>query len=271
VRQVGKLPFDLARHYVDEVLLSSTDEICAAIKDIFDDTRTVTEPAGALALAGLKQYIARERCKGRHLVTIASGANMNFNRLGYITERSEIGKQEEALMAVTIPERPGSFRQFCHAIGPHVITEFNYRYADDTTAQVFVGLRLTGGFAEKELLLAKLRNKGYPVVDLTDNEMAKTHIRHLVGGHAKGIVHERLYRFEFPERPGALLLFLTGMGQRWNISLFHYRNHGAAYGRVLIGIQVSDEQLVDLQEFLDKLGYSYWEESNNLAYRLFLN
>jgi threonine dehydratase len=271
VRQVGKLPFDLARHYVDEVLLSSTDEICAAIKDIFDDTRTVTEPAGALALAGLKQYIARERCNGRHLVTIASGANMNFDRLGYITERSEIGKQEEALMAVTIPEHPGSFRQFCHAIGPHVITEFNYRYADDTTAQVFVGLRLTGGFAEKELLLAKLRKKGYPVVDLTDNEMAKTHIRHLVGGHAKGIVNERLYRFEFPERPGALLLFLTGMGQRWNISLFHYRNHGAAYGRVLIGIQVSDEQLIDLQNFLDKLGYSYWEESDNLAYRLFLN
>jgi threonine dehydratase len=271
VRQIGNLPFEVAHNYVDEVLLASTDEICAAIKDIFDDTRTIAEPAGALALAGLKQYIARENCSGRHLVTIASGANMNFDRLGYVTERTEIGEQREALMAVTIPERSGSFRQFCHAIGQHVITEFNYRYADDEQAHVFAGLRLTDGFAEKNKLIAKLRDKGYQVVDLTDNEMAKSHIRHMVGGHTPCLLNERLYRFQFPERPGALLRFLTGMGQRWNISLFHYRNHGAAYGRVLVGIQVPETQLNEFQYFLDHLGYLYWEESDNPAYRLFLN
>jgi threonine dehydratase len=271
VRQIGNLPFEVAHNYVDEVLLASTDEICAAIKDIFDDTRTIAEPAGALALAGLKQYIARENCNGRHLVTIASGANMNFDRLGYVTERTEIGEQREALMAVTIPERSGSFRQFCHAIGQHVITEFNYRYADDEQAHVFAGLRLTDGFAEKNKLIAKLRDKGYQVVDLTDNEMAKSHIRHMVGGHTPCLLNERLYRFQFPERPGALLHFLTGMGQRWNISLFHYRNHGAAYGRVLIGIQVPAAQSNEFQYFLDHLGYLYWEESDNPAYRLFLN
>ncbi len=271
VRQVGKLPFEIARSYVDEVLLASTDEICAAIKDIFDDTRTITEPAGALALAGLKQYIARENCSGRHLVTIASGANMNFDRLGYVAERTEIGEQREALMAVTIPERSGSFRRFCHAIGQHVITEFNYRYADDEQAHLFLGLRLTDGFTQKEPLITKLRDKGYPVVDLTDNEMAKSHIRHMVGGHTPCLLDERLYRFEFPERPGALLHFLTCMGQRWNISLFHYRNHGAAYGRVLAGIQVPDVHKNEFQSFLDNLGYPYWDEADNPAYQLFLN
>ena len=271
VRQIGKLPFEVARNYVDEVLLASTDEICAAIKDIFEETRTIAEPAGALALAGLKQYMKRENCSGRHLVTIASGANMNFDRLGYVTERTEIGEQREALMAVTIPERSGSFRQFCHAIGQHFITEFNYRYANDEQAHVFAGLRLTDGFAEKNKLIAKLRDKGYRVVDLTDNEMAKTHIRHMVGGHTPCLLNERIYRFEFPERPGALLHFLTSMGQRWNISLFHYRNHAAAYGRALVGIQVPEAQLNEFQHFLDHLGYLYWEESDNPAYRLFLN
>ena len=212
VRQVGELPFEVARHHVDEVLLVNTDEICAAIKDIFDDTRTITEPAGALALAGLKQYIARENCEGRHLVTIASGANMNFDRLGYVAERTEIGEQREALMAVTIPECSGSFRQFCHAIGQHTITEFNYRYANKKEAHVFVGLRLTEGFAEKDWLINKLRDKGYAVVDMTDNEMAKAHTRHMVGGHPPFLLNEHLYRFEFPERPGALLHFLTKMG-----------------------------------------------------------
>ncbi len=268
VQQVGQLPFEIARHYVDEVLLASTDEICAAIKEIFDETRSVMEPAGALALVGLKQYIAREKCHGRHLVTIASGANMNFDRLGYVVERSEIGEQREALMAVTIPEKPGSFRQFCHSIGQRVITEFNYRYTNDQHAHVFVGLRLTNGFVEKEQLIVKLQDKGYPIIDLTNNKMAKAHIRHMVGGHPPHLLNERLYRFQFPERPGALLHFLTSLGQRWNISLFHYRNHGAAYGRVLIGIQVPE--LEEFQIFLDKLGFLYWDETDNPAYQLFL-
>ncbi|KHD06236.1 threonine dehydratase [Candidatus Thiomargarita nelsonii] len=271
VRQVGKLPFEIARSHVDEVLLATTDEICAAIKDIFDETRTIMEPAGALGLAGLKQYIAREKCSGQHLVTITSGANMNFERLGYVAERTEIGERREALIAVTIPERPGSFRQFCHTIGQRVITEFNYRYAHDEQAHVFAGLRLSDAAAEKDKVIAKLREKAYSVVDLTDNEIAKAHIRHMVGGHTPHLLNERLYRFEFPERPGALLHFLTKMGQRWNISLFHYRNHGAAYGRVLVGIQVADAQLTEFQTFLDKLGYPYWDESENPAYRLFLN
>jgi threonine dehydratase len=271
VRQVGKLPFEIASSHVDEVLLATTDEICAAIKDIFDETRTIMEPAGALGLAGLKQYIAREKCSGRHLVTITSGANMNFERLGYVAERTEIGERREALIAVTMPERPGSFRQFCHAIGQRVITEFNYRYAHNEQAHVFAGLRLSDGFAEKDRVIAKLREKAYPVVDLTDNEIAKAHIRHMVGGHTPHLLIERLYRFEFPERPGALLHFLTNMGQRWNISLFHYRNHGAAYGRVLVGIQVPDTQLTEFQKFLDKLGYPYWDEADNPAYQLFLN
>jgi len=271
VRQIGKLPFDICREYVDEVILVSTDEICAAIKDIFDDTRTVTEPAGALALAGLKRYIAREKCEGKNLVTIASGANVNFDRLGYVTERTEIGERREALIAVTIPEAPGSFRTFCHTIGQRAITEFNYRYADSKNAHVFVGVRLNEGAAEKERLIEKLREKSYPVLDMTDNEMAKVHIRYMVGGHAQQMLHEKIYRFEFPERPGALLHFLTEMGSRWNISMFHYRNHGAAYGRVLVGIQVPDDEMPSFKAFLDKIAYPYWQELDNPAYRLFLS
>ncbi|MDM8564596.1 threonine ammonia-lyase, biosynthetic [Candidatus Halobeggiatoa sp. HSG11] len=271
VRQVGKLPFELAKLYVDEVLLASTDEICAAIRDIFDETRVVTEPAGALGLAGLKQYIAREKCSGCNLVTITSGANMNLDRLGYVVERAEIGEQREALIAVAIPEQPGSFRKFCHTIGQHFITEFSYRYDNNKEAHVFAGLRLSKGFEEKDKLVVKLRDKGYSVVDMTDNEMVKTHIRHLVGGHAPLLTDERLYRFEFPERPGALLHFLTNIGERWNISLFHYRNHGSAYGRVLIGIQVPDSQLDEFQDFLDNIGYQHWNENDNSAYHLFLS
>ncbi len=271
VRQIGALPFEIAKQTVDEVLLVSTDEICAAIKDIFEDTRTITEPAGALALAGLKQYVAREQCQNKHLVTIASGANMNFDRLGYVNERTEVGEQRETLLAVTIPERPGSFRQFCHTIGQRSITEFNYRYADREQAVVFAGIRLLAGLGEKQRLINKLIEKKYPVIDLSDNEMAKSHIRHMVGGRTANLQNERVYRFEFPERPGALLHFLTSMGQQWNISLFHYRNHGAAYGRVLVGIQVADTELVAFHAFLTRLGYTYWEESNNPAYQLFLN
>jgi len=272
VRQVGELPFQIARRYVDEVLTATTDEICAAVKDIFEDTRVITEPAGALALAGLKQYVKREQCIHRHLITIASGANMNFDRLQHIAERTEIGERREALMAVTIPERPGSFHDFCHALGPRTITEFNYRYSDPTHAEVFAGVRLGyDGDDERSKLIEKLREKDYAVIDLTDNEMAKLHIRHMVGGHSQCVVDEILFRFEFPERPGALLHFLTNLGGRWNISLFHYRNHASAYGRVLMGVQVPPDQHQAFNAFLQQLGYPYWEETSNLAYRLFLN
>jgi len=270
VKQIGEKTFEVLRDTVDEVLRVSTDEICAAIKDIFEDTRTVTEPAGAVGLAGLKKYIAREKCHAKTLITVASGANMNFDRLGYVAERTELSERRETLLAVTIPERAGSFRNFCHTIGQRAITEFNYRYADNNQAHVFAGIRLTGEEDEKETLIKRLSEHDYTVLDMTDNEVAKLHIRHMVGGHGQQVEDERLYRFEFPERPGALLHFLTQIGQRWNISLFHYRNHGAAYGRVLVGIQVPDAELTDLQQFFDQLGFSYWEEKNNPAYTLFL-
>ncbi len=271
VRQVGEEPFRIAQQCVDEVILVSTDEICAAIKDIFDDTRSIVEPAGALAVAGLKKYLARERLSGESLVAINSGANMNFDRLRHVAERAEIGEQREALIAVTIPERPGSFREFCEAIGHRSMTEFNYRYCDPRQAHVFAGVQMHDGPAEKEKLVAKLRAKGYPVLDMTDNEMAKMHIRYMVGGHSNNKVpDEILYRFEFPERPGALLHFLNRIGQRWNISLFHYRNHGAAYGRVLIGVQVPPAQREAFQGFLKEVGYRCYAEEDNPAYQLFL-
>ena len=270
VRQVGKEPFRIAQQCVDEVILVSTDEICAAIKDIYDDTRSIAEPAGALSVAGLKCYVARERLVNETLVAIDCGANVNFDRLRHIAERAELGEQREALLAVTIPERPGSFREFCHAIGQRSITEFNYRYADRQDAQVFVGVELRDGEADRRALLTQLQARQYPVIDLTDNEMAKLHVRYMVGGRAFGIQGELLYRFEFPERPGALLHFLTRMGQRWNITLFHYRNHGAAYGRVLVGLQVPDEDSVALQSFLQTIGYPFEEETTNPAYRRFL-
>ena len=270
VKQVGKETFRLARMCVDEVICVNTDEICAAIKDIFDDTRAIVEPAGALAVAGIKKYIEREAISGKTFVAINSGANMNFDRLRHVAERAELGEQKEALFAVTIPEKPGSFRTFCKTIGRHSITEFNYRYSDDKDAQVFAGIRLSDGMVERQALLDKLKGKGYPVLDMTDNEMAKMHVRHLVGGRISGLENERLYRFEFPERPGALLGFLTSIGKRWNISLFHYRNHGAAYGRVLVGLQIPLKERKKLASYLDELGYPYWEETDNPAYALFL-
>jgi len=270
VRQVGKEPFRIARRCVDEVILVSTDEICAAIKDIFDNTRSIAEPAGALGIAGLKKYVERESLSGSCLVAIDSGANINFDRLRHVSERAEVGERREALIAVTVPERPGSFLEFCRLLGKRSVTEFNYRYADSTIAHVFAGIELGQGEAEKDAIIRQLRDRKYEVVDMTDNEMAKLHVRYMVGGHAPGLENEILFRFEFPERPGALMQFLSGIGRRWNISLFHYRNHGAAYGRVLVGIQVAPSERPNLQSFLDGLGYDCWEETENPVYRLFL-
>jgi len=270
VRQAGKEPYRIARRHVDEVILVSTDEICAAIKDIFDECRSIVEPAGALAVAGIKKYVERTGITDAGLVAINSGANINFDRLRHVSERAEIGENREVLLAVTIPEEPGSFRRFCQALGRRGITEFNYRYADTRQAHVFAGVKLDDGEKERDAIIKRLRDEGYPVEDLTDSEIAKLHIRYMVGGHAVGLKDELIYRFQFPERPGALLEFLTSMGKRWNISLFHYRNHGADYGRVLVGIQVPADSRKDFQRFLDDLGYGCWEESDSRAYHLFL-
>lgn len=272
VGQIGKETFRVIRKTVDDVITASTDEICAAIKDIFDDTRSIAEPAGALALAGLKKYIEESGCEGKTLLAIDSGANTNFDRLRYISERTEIGEKREAILSVTIPEKPGSFKKFCAALGKRNITEFNYRFADDREAQIFVGVQIASEGNDREDLIEGLQQKGYAVSDFTDNEMAKLHIRHMVGGHAPASVeNEIIYRFEFPERPGALLNFLTRLGQRWNISLFHYRNHGAAYGRVLVGMQVEASERKALREFLDGLQYNFQEETKNPAYQQFLS
>ena len=271
VAQIGKETFNVLRQTIDGVITANTDEICAAIKDIFDDTRSIAEPAGALALAGLKKYVEATGVKGQTLIAIESGANTNFDRLRYISERTEIGEQREAIITVTIPERAGSFKAFCSAIGKRNITEFNYRFADNMAAQIFVGVQVAAGGADREDLLKDLSGKGYSVLDLTDNEMAKLHIRHMVGGHAPSIVDDEvLYRFEFPERPGALLNFLTQLGARWNISMFHYRNHGAAFGRVLVGMQVPRAERKAVKQFLQGLNYPWQEETDNPAYKLFL-
>jgi len=270
VRQIGVEPFRICRETVDEVITVDSDELCAAIMDIFEDTRSIAEPSGALAVAGVKKYLAQNPMQDQHMVVIDSGANINFDRLRHVAERAEIGERREVLFATKIDEQPGSFQKFCKTLGDRGITEFNYRYADDRQAQVFVGVRINGKDEERQQLFDLLDKGGYEWVDFTDNEMAKLHIRYMVGGHAPQVTDERLIRFEFPERPGALLRFLTRIGQRWNISLFHYRNHGAAYGRVLAGIQVPADYQQDFQTFLDTLGYSYWEETDNPAYPLFL-
>ncbi len=269
VRQVGKETFRIARELVDEVILVDTDAICAAIKDVFEDTRTILEPSGALSIAGIKAYVERENINHKTLIAIASGANMNFDRLRHISERAEIGEHREAVMSVTIPEKPGSFKKFCRLLGKKSITEFNYRYANPKEAHVFVGVSIRNR-NEAEELIAKLKQKGLPTEDMSNNEMAKLHIRHLVGGHANEVKNEILYRFEFPDRPGALMDFLNKMSHSWNITLFHYRNHGADYGRVLIGLQVPPEGKSDFKVFLDQLGYRYWDESKNPAYKLFM-
>ena len=271
VRRVGEEPFKLARQYVDEILLVTTDQICAAIQDIFQDTRSIAEPAGALAVAGIKKYVAREGCAERTLVAINGGANMNFDRLRYVAERADLGAQREALLAVEIPEVPGSFLRFCELLDKRSVTEFDYRYRESKTAQLFVGLALSQGKAERVAVIKMLSEAGFAVHDMTDNETAKLHVRYMVGGHAGDLQDERLYRFEFPERPGALLKFLQAIGPKWNISLFHYRNHGSDYGRVLAGIQVPPETLTDFLLHLNELQYAYSEETENPAYKIFLS
>ena len=269
VREVGELTFPIVQQTVDEIVRVSNDEICAAIKDVFDDTRTVMEPAGALAAAGLKAWVERERVRDQSLVAVLSGANINFDRLRFVAERAEVGEAREVLLAVTIPERPGAFREFCAAIGRRVVTEFNYRLSGRSQAHIFVGVA-TESRQDGVALAARLNASGYETVDLTDNEMAKLHVRHMVGGHAPEVRHERLCRFEFPERPGALIDFLDTLGGRWNISLFHYRNHGADFGRVLAGFEVEECDLPAFRAFLDALGYPHSPESDNPAYRFFL-
>jgi threonine dehydratase len=270
VRQVGRETLRLCRKLVDEIVLVSNDEICAAMKDVFEDCRSVLEPAGALSVAGLKRYAEARRWRNRQLIAIASGANVNFDRLRHVAERAEIGERREAVFAVTIPERPGALKRFCGLVGDHNITEFNYRYADPNRAHIFVGIQVRDSI-EIRRFAAALRHHGYATLDMTDNEMAKLHVRHLVGGRAPNAAHEILYRFEFPERPGALMNFLKKMGGRWNISLFHYRSHGADFGRVLVGMQVPSHDKKAFQHFLDSLGYEFAEETANPAYRLFLS
>ena len=270
VKRVGEETFTLCRAHVDEIVLVTTDEICSGIQDVFEDTRSIVEPAGALAVAGMKKYLAREGWRGRRVVAINSGANMNFDRLRHVAERADLGGEREALLAVVIPEQPGSFLRFCDLLGQRSVTEFNYRYAGAGSAQIFVGLALTQGRAEKDLVLRTLREGQYTVTDMTDDEMAKLHVRYMVGGHAGGLADEVLYRFEFPERPGALHRFLESIGTRWNISLFHYRNHGSDYGRVLAGIQVPAGERADFLQHLNELHYAFVEETRNPAYRMFL-
>ncbi|GGX93232.1 threonine ammonia-lyase, biosynthetic [Vogesella alkaliphila] len=269
VKLVGEETFRICRELLDEIMLVDTDAICAAIKDIFEDTRSITEPAGALAVAAVKTYIEREGCSGKTFVAINCGANMNFDRLRHVSERSELGERREAVIAVTIPEKPGSFKKFCSVVGNRNITEFNYRFADPSIAHVFVGVQISGK-EDVGRIVADLQSNELDGLDLTDNELAKLHIRHLVGGHAPQLKDERVFRFEFPERPGALMRFLEAMHTNWNISLFHYRNHGADYARVLVGIQVPSEDNAAFQQFLDSLGYPCVEETNNPAYKLFL-
>jgi threonine dehydratase len=269
VRQVGEETFRLCQQYVDEILLASTDDICAAIKDVFEDTRSILEPAGALAIAAAKAYVEREQIKGQTLIAVACGANMNFDRLRFVAERAEFGERREAIFAVTIPEARGSFRKFCECIGTRNLTEFNYRIAGETEAHIFVGIQIQNR-GDAIAIAANFEAHGFKTIDLTDDELAKLHLRHMVGGRSPLAHNELLYRFEFPERPGALTQFLGCMSPNWNISLFHYRNHGADYGRIVVGMQVPPEEMNEWHAFLQTLGYQYWDESQNPAYKLFL-
>lgn len=272
VKRIGEHTFGLIQRYCDEVITVSTDEICASIKDIFEQTRVIAEPAGALSLAGLQKYCATSEKKGQSLVAILSGANMNFHTLRYVSERCELGEKKEAILAVTIPEEKGSFKRFCQTIGNRAITEFNYRFTGESTANVFVGVRLSGSIEERQILLSELASANYQVNDFTDNELAKLHIRYMIGGkNQTKNTNERLFSFEFPEHPGALEKFLDAMGELFNITLFHYRNHGAAFGQVLAGFEVSSDKENEFFQHLDALGYLYQEVTDNPAYQAFLN
>jgi threonine dehydratase len=270
VRRVGEETFELAKRYVDQIVLVNTDQICSAIQDIFEDTRSIVEPSGALAVAGIKHYVAREKCRDQRFVAINSGSNMNFDRLRHIAERADLGAGREALFAVEIPEQPGSFLRFCEQLGQRSITEFNYRYQGTDKAHIFLGFELSQGREECQRIGTQLREAGYAVIDMSDNEVAKLHVRFMIGGRAAAIENELLYRFEFPERPGALLRFLQAIGTNWNISLFQYRNHGSDYGRVLAGIQVPRAERAEFLQHLNDLRFPYSEETNNPAYRMFL-
>jgi threonine dehydratase len=269
VRQVGEETFRLCQEYVDEIILVDTDDTCAAIKDVFEDTRSILEPAGALAIAGAKAYVEREQIQDRTLVAVACGANMNFDRLRFVAERAEFGERREAIFAVEIPEQPGSLRRFCECLGRRNLTEFSYRIADRQEAHIFVGLQIQNR-ADAIAMVKTFESRGFKTIDLTDDELTKLHLRHMVGGHSALAHNELLYRFEFPERPGALMKFVNSMSPNWNISMFHYRNNGADYGRIVVGMQVPPAEMLEWQAFLDTLGYRYWDESQNPAYKLFL-
>jgi threonine dehydratase len=269
VREVGDETFRLCQQYVDEIILVATDDTCAAIKDVFEDTRSILEPAGALEIAGAKAYVEREQIQDKTLVAVACGANMNFDRLRFVAERAELGERREAIFAVTIPEKPGSLRQFCDCLGKRNLTEFNYRIAEEKEAHIFVGVQIVNR-ADAMQLIETFEAQGLKTLDLTDNELVKLHLRHMVGGRSPLAHHELLYRFEFPERPGALMKFVASMSPNWNISLFHYRNNGSDYGRIVVGMQVPPQEMEQWQAFLDTLGYRYWDENQNPAYQLFL-
>jgi threonine dehydratase len=270
VKQVGEETFRLCQQYVDEIILVDTDDICAAIKDVFEDTRSILEPAGALAIAGAKAYVDKTQIEHQTLIAVACGANMNFDRLRFVAERAEVGERREAILAVTIPEERGSFRKFCACLGDRNLTEFNYRMANTSQAHIFVGVQIQNR-QDTTKIIHTLTSQGFESIDLTDDEMAKLHLRHLVGGTSSVADHELLCRFEFPERPQALMTFLNNMPPEWNISLFHYRNHGADYGRILIGVQVPPSDRPRWQVFIDSLDYAYWDETQNPAYKLFLS
>lgn len=269
VREVGEETFRLCQEYVDEIILVGTDDTCAAIKDVFEDTRSILEPAGAIAIAGAKAYVEREGITDETLIAVACGANMNFDRLRFVAERAELGERREAILAVTIPEKPGSLRSFCQCLGDRNLTEFNYRIASEKEAHIFVGLQIENR-ADAIQMAETFENCGFDTLDLTDDELTKMHLRHMVGGHSPLAHNELLYRFEFPERPGALMQFVDSMSPNWNISMFHYRNNGADYGRIVVGIQVPPEDKADWEAFLNTLGYQYWDENQNPAYQLFL-
>lgn len=269
VRQVGEETFRLCQKYVDDIILVDTDDTCAAIKDVFEDTRSILEPAGALAIAGMKAYIEKEQIKGQTLIAIACGANMNFDRLRFVAERAEFGEHREAIFAVAIPEKPGSLRRFCEGLGQHNLTEFSYRIADEKEAHIFVGIQIENRLHAHQMV-ENFQKNGFKTIDLTDDELTKLHLRHMVGGHSPLADHELLYRFEFPERPGALMKFVASLSPNWNISMFHYRNNGADYGRIVVGVQVPPEEMKEWEAFLDTLGYCYWDENKNPAYKLFL-